>query len=240
MHDHLCIAPNTPDLHASMAAALEENPANAPAASSGTRRKRAIGELSKFWKPGRTLRIAFVDEPDEAHRQAIIKAIKRWQPWVNLTFEFVSGNRGEIKILTDYNDNYSLIGTDALTVGPTDATMVLGVKPSEADFETTVLHEFGHALGAHHEHQHPDADIPWDLDKVYAHFEKHGVSRETVDHNLLNKLDRTLMLATRYDRKSIMHYRVRQELTLGDWSLPQNVKISRKDKAFMRAAYPAA
>ncbi|EIK97829.1 hypothetical protein PMM47T1_04934 [Pseudomonas sp. M47T1] len=240
MPTHFCVAPNTPGLPASLAAALAENPANGHTAEPGGRRKRAIGEFRKFWKPGRTLQIAFVDDPDDAHRQAIVDAIVLWQPWVNLTFEFVASKRGDIKILTGYNDNYSLIGTDALTVGPSDATMVLGIKPHEPRFQSTVLHEFGHGLGAQHEHQHPDADIPWDLPKVYAHFEALGVAREEVDHNLLNKLDRSLLLATRYDRRSIMHYPVKQELTLGDWTLAQNTRISRKDKAFMRRAYPTA
>ncbi|MGY4490261.1 M12 family metallopeptidase [Pseudomonas sp. TE3610] len=238
MHSHFCKAIHCPDPHLSSTKAIEENPDNAPLGSG--RRKRSVGEVKKLWKPGRTLRIAFVNEPSQAYRDAVKAAASLWLPWVNLTFDFVPGKRGEIKIFTDYDQTYSLIGTDALTVGPSDATMVLGLKLDDPHFEAKVVHEFGHALGMHHEHQHPDADIPWDVPKVYAHFAKEGVSAAEVDQQILNKVDRSLMLASRYDRNSIMHYPVRQELTLGDWSIPQNLKISSKDKAFMRKAYPPA
>ncbi len=238
MDSLFCKAIACPDPSLSSAKAIEENGDNAP---SGTgRRKRSIGEISKFWKPGRTLRIAFVNEPGQAYRDAVKAAASLWLPWINLTFDFVAGKQGEIKIFTEYDQTYSLMGTDALTVGPSDATMVLGLKIDDPHFEAKVVHEFGHALGMHHEHQHPDADIPWDLPKLYAHFAKAGESAEEVDRQILYKVDRSLMLASRYDRKSIMHYPVRQELTIGDWSIPQNLKISRKDKAFMRKAYPPA
>ncbi len=240
IHSTSCPLIPHPDPGASLQAAIMENPANASSPVAGGFGKRAIGESKKFWKPGRTLRIAFVNTPVQAYRNAVKDAASLWLPWVNLTFEFVAGKKGEIKIFTEYDQTYSLMGTDALTVGPSDATMVLGLKIDDPHFEAKVVHEFGHALGMHHEHQHPDADIPWDLPKLYAHFAKAGESAEEVDRQILYKVDRSLMLATRYDRKSIMHYPVRQELTIGDWSIPQNLKISRKDKAFMRKAYPPA
>jgi len=41
---------------------------------------------------------------------------------------------------------------------------------SDSEFSRTVIHEFGHALGMIHEHQHPLAAIPWDKDKVYTYY----------------------------------------------------------------------
>ena len=43
---------------------------------------------------------------------------------------------------------------------------IVGGKKEE-DIRSVVLHEFGHALGAIHEHLSPMADIPWDRDAVY-------------------------------------------------------------------------
>jgi hypothetical protein len=38
---------------------------------------------------------------------------------------------------------------------------------SEDDLRSVILHEFGHALGAVHEHESPYARIQWDREKVY-------------------------------------------------------------------------
>lgn len=40
----------------------------------------------------------------------------------------------------------------------------------DQEYSRVVLHEFGHALGAIHEHQHPEAAIPWDKPKVYEYY----------------------------------------------------------------------
>lgn len=222
--------------------------AKSPAASGTTanRQKRSIGFTSAFWPNGSTLRIAFVDEGlSRTHKQRIIDAINQWQPFVNLRFEFIDGRegqaeygKGDIRITTDSSLNYSLIGTAAKGNDPWTPTMVLGIKPSDPKFASTVTHEFGHALGAEHEHQHPEANIPWDLPKVYAFYEGKGHTAETVDESVLTKLPTTAALMLPYDRQSIMHYPVDNALTIGDWEVGINLTLSEKDKAFMRKAYP--
>lgn len=242
MTEFNCRARHWPDVQAAYDTAIRENPANAGSKTPGRIQKRAVGKFNKFWKPGSTLKISFWDAwgpiPEDL-RQAIFEAGCKWLPYVNLKFERVADRReGDIKIaVVDTNDNFSMFGTDARMAA--DASMVLGIKPTDPKFEYAVIHEFGHALGAEHEHQHPDANIPWDLEKVYAYYGKKNASRADVDEQVLNKLDRNGVLTTPYDRKSIMHYPVPQELTQGDWTVGTNSKISRKDRRFMRLAYPA-
>jgi hypothetical protein len=224
------------------------NPAIAsPDASTRTNRnKRSIGYTSAFWPNGSTLRIAFVDdELAEAHKLGIVNAINEWQPYVNLKFEFIDGRegqpgygKGDIRITTQSRANYSLIGTAAKRNDPWTPTMVLGIKPSDPKFASTVMHEFGHALGAEHEHQHPEAEIPWDVPKVYAYYAAKGHDEETVNESVLTRLSAESALMLPYDRQSIMHYPVSNELTLGDWEIGDNLALSEKDKAFMRRAYP--
>jgi hypothetical protein len=212
----------------------------------GQRTKRSVGYPSVFWPVGTTLRIAFVDdELERDHQQGIIDAINEWQPYVNLRFEFIDGRegqpeygKGDIRITTESSFNYSLIGTAAKANDPWTPTMVLGIKPSDPKFAGRVMHEFGHALGAEHEHQHPHADIPWDLPKVYAHYAAMGHSKETVDESVLRRLPEASALLLPYDRDSIMHYPIDNSLTLGDWEVGNNLVLSEKDKAFMRKAYP--
>ncbi|MGV8917543.1 MAG: M12 family metallopeptidase [Pseudomonas sp.] len=243
---HLCSVIRLKDQATSYQLALEERPDNAGGSNAGNRKKRAVGHFSKFWSNGRTLKIGFVsDDLPDNHKQAIISAINKWQPFVNLTFEFIDGRdgtpgygQGDIRIHTDSTHNYTLIGTDAKGNDSWTPTMVLGIKPSNPRFESTIMHEFGHALGAEHEHQHPEANIPWDVPKVYAHYAKSGTSAEDVDEQVLNKLHISQTTYTPYDRQSIMHYPVPNDQTIGDWEIGINSRISAKDQAFMRLAYP--
>jgi hypothetical protein len=134
-----------------------------------------------------------------------------------------------------------MLGTDALLIHPDWQTMDLGVKPEDADFDVIVIHEFGHALGAMHEHQHPEANIPWDKPKVYEFYqnrEMNPLTKEEVDRNLFEPFNTIEAIYTPYDRKSIMHHPVANTLTLGDWEIPINRKISRKDKQLMKLLYP--
>ncbi|QVM90281.1 peptidase M12 [Pseudomonas entomophila] len=206
----------------------------------GNRRKRSVGYSDKLWAPGQTLRISFVNEPAETLKSAIMAAANKWLPFINLKFQLVEDDlfAAEIKIHTggDPKQNYAMFGTDALRAA--DASMVLGITPDMDNFEYTVIHEFGHALGMEHEHQHPDADIPWDVPKVYAHYAAKGYDQETVDEAVLSKITVGNLTKQPYDRHSIMHYPVDQALTVGDWEVGINSQISEKDKAFMRAAYP--
>ncbi len=204
------------------------------------RQKRSLGYADKFWPAASTLRITFVNQPRACLKQAIFNAACQWLPFVNLRFELVDDDTfdAQIKIHTggSVTSNYSMFGTDARRSA--GASMVLGVTPDMDSFERTVLHEFGHALGMEHEHQHPEAEIPWDIPKVYAYYAAKGHDRATVDEAVLGKVNSPSMAKLPYDRTSIMHYPIDQALTLGDWEVGINSQISEKDKAFMRMAYP--
>ncbi|RON61091.1 peptidase M12 [Pseudomonas fluorescens] len=235
-----CTLLQWPDEDAAYNAAINENPANA-GLSSGGRQKRSLINYSKLWANGRTLKIAFIDAPEANRKQRIIEAASRWLPYINLQFDFVDGLQGDIRIATKNNDNSSMLGTDALLIHPDWPTMNLGVDPDHEDFDAIVTHEFGHALGAMHEHQHPHANIPWDKPKVYEYYqnrEMNPLTREQVDMNLFRPFDTLAAIYTDYDRRSIMHHPVANALTLGDWENPINRNISKKDKKMMRLLYP--
>ncbi|TPG85352.1 M12 family metallopeptidase [Pseudomonas mandelii] len=237
-----CTLIQWPDDQQSYEAAIKENPENAGTGTGGgTRRKRSLINYSKLWANGRTLKIAFIDDPDDEHKQKTIKAARQWLPHINLSFDFVEGLEGDIRIATKNNDNSSMLGTDALLIHPDWPTMNLGVKPEHEDFEVIVTHEFGHALGAMHEHQHPKANIPWDKPKVhefYQNREMNPLTKEQVDRNLFEPFNTIEAIYTPYDRKSIMHHPVANTLTVGDWEIPINRKISKKDKRLMKLLYP--
>ncbi|WP_322616041.1 peptidase M12 [Pseudomonas sp. BIC9C] len=239
-----------PDPLASYNTAINERASNA-ISSTGGRKKRSVGEHTKYWSLGKTLKI-LVYRYNEHSFEAVKNGANKWKPYINLNFDFVEIDEDEIynseEFLGDirvectpqYNGTGgSKLGTDSITGSPHTPSMLLGTEFSSTYFEFTVIHEFGHALGLNHEHQHPDAGIPWDREKAYAHFAATaGFSRAVVDANVF-PLERVPgRTYTPYDRQSVMHYKVLNELTVGDWHQPQNSQISEGDIAAMRKIYP--
>ena len=238
----LCHVKTQIDINTSYEVAITENPANL-VTSASSRKKRAAIRHTYFWAPGRTLRIAFLND-DQAFKDAVKAAANNWLPHINLSFEFVEGSEGDIRIAIEPGVYQSYIGTNNLLVqdGP---TMLLSPDLRiPRYFAANVMHEFGHVLGAEHEHLHPEANIPWNKPAVYA---AHGVAedadeddyaRRIVDERYFNLLDPDEVNYSTYDPLSIMHYPVRQEWTHGDFKIDLNLVISEKDKAFMAKAYP--
>lgn len=110
----------------------------------------------------------------------------------------------------------------------------------DLEFSRTILHEFGHALGAIHEHQHPVAGIPWNRPVVYEYYKRtQGWSKADVDSQLFAKYNRTSLNMSAYDRKSIMHYPIDPALLLdAKAAVGWNLALSADDKAFMKKMYP--
>src|SRR5438445_521773 len=59
----------------------------------------------------------------------------------------------------------------------------------EVEYRRTVLHEFGHALGAIHEHQSPGGEIKWNKDVVYAWCASNNPpwNPKDCDENIINR-----------------------------------------------------
>lgn len=237
-----CICKNPTDINASYNAAISENPKNRPPPSAG-RQKRSIGSFSKFWAPGRTLRIAFLNG-GQTFKDAVKVAASNWLPHINLHFEFVDGETGDIRIKTEQGNFWSKIGTDALLVEEGPTMVIADWSSSPRIFAHYVMHEFGHALGAEHEHLHPMNDIPWNKPAVYAAHsvpedaDEDHIQRKFVDERYFNLFDASQVNYSPYDRKSIMHYEIYQAWTHGDFQVYLNLQLSEKDKAGMAIAYP--
>jgi len=230
------------DINASYEVAIAENPANRGASTPG-RRKRAAVKHTHFWAPGRTLRIAFLSG-DQVFKDATKAAANNWLPHINLKFDFVDGEEGDIRIIVAPGTYWSTVGTDALLheEGPT-----MGLSPDmrmPAFFAANVMHEFGHVLGAQHEHQHPEMTIPWNRRKLYEafgadeHADEDHYMRTMLDERYLKRLDANEVRHSAYDPKSIMHYAIREEWTDDGFKIDLNLVLSEKDKAFMAEAYP--
>lgn len=199
---------------------------------------------TKLWKPGRTLRVSFLDRTSEVIRQKVEQFAHEWEQFANIRLQFGNDPNAEIRITGTLGiGSWSFLGTDALMTPPGQPTMNYGwftdTTPDD-EFSRTVLHEFGHALGAIHEHQHPEGGIPWDRPAALRFYmETQGWTREEVEQQLFAKYDQDLLNMSSFDPESIMHYPVPAELLIdASRAVGFNRVLSEQDKVFVRRMYP--
>ncbi len=217
--------------------AVAENPQNRPGAL------EIAGIPTKFWRPGRVLRCRFMDG-DPAVQARVATAAKVWSESANITFDFGDHADAEIRISFEHRGSWSTVGTDALLRSASQPTMNYGwLTPNSTDdsLNRVVLHEFGHALGMIHEHQHPDAGFEWDRDAVIEYYS--GPPNEwdidKIEFNVLDRANRDTTQFSAFDTKSIMLYPIPNEHTVGDFEVDwRNTELSEIDKAFIANAYP--
>lgn len=245
------VMPTPPDrVIAAAIKAIEENPDNAPMQANpggpGVQPHEPFAMAAvtaKQWMPGRTLKVSFVDG-NPAVQNKVESFAKEWEDHANLKLDFGDHADPEIRVSFQQQGSWSYLGTDALVIPDDRATMNYGwLTPASPDdeYSRVVLHEFGHAMACIHEHNHPEAGIPWDREAVYRYYTlTQGWSREDVDNQVLARYDRSVTNFSAYDPTSIMHYAVPNELTVGDFEVGWNRVLSQIDKDFAAVLYPGA
>ena len=196
--------------------------------------------VATLWPIGTRIKVRFLDG-DAGVRRKVEERANTWSDFANVAFEFGNDPNAEIRISFQEEGSWSYLGTVAKQIPKAEPTMNYGWLTPESDddeYSRVVLHEFGHALGAFHEHQNPDVNIPWDKEAVYAYYARQGWSRLQVDRNLFEAYSPDGVRNSRFDRASIMLYAVDNALTIGDWEVGWNRSLSEQDKAFMKAQYP--
>lgn len=174
------------DLGASI---VVENLAQVYKASPKPENGRAIFAQNAKWPVGHTIKVAF-NGGDPELRKVVADTVPEWSKYGNIKFDFIDPATGKYREWstsdTKYNadirigfgkDGYwSVIGQQSISVvRPNEKSMNLdptGWKEIGTYFTGTILHEFGHALGFLHEHQHPFAggmtEIRWQDDFGYV------------------------------------------------------------------------
>ncbi len=191
---------------------------------------RLGGEESKLWPNGSTLKIGFNFEgidiskaricnsktiscDETALANKIVEFASEWSKYGNIYFTKSSWNEADIRITLVGNGSYSYIGTDAKG-RPNQTTMNLSPVfwHSLEDMKAVVVHEFGHGIGVHHEHNSPAVSYNWQEDYIISSvMSSHGWSEEAVRSNIIDSVlaggkAKTAFIYTDFDSRSIMIY----------------------------------
>ena len=217
------------------------------------------------WPQGTTLRVCFYAGSPQL-QQHILNVAQEWLTNTNLKIESAdlqgrfcaSKDTSHIRIGFSEPGEWSFIGTDSISTYLIDNDLASmnfqgfdKTNPAEADFRSSVLHEWGHAIGLEHEQQSPgDAcSTFYDLNKIYTYVETNwGWTEDTAKQNFeLLAPDPKVYSWTTFDPNTPMMYPI-----LVQWlkdttpaadktrctAKGYNSELTATDKKFVSKLYP--
>lgn len=213
----------------------------APNQASNKPALKSIVAGTKLWDLGKRIKVRFLNG-SPTMQDTVKYFANQWAQYGNFEFKFIEQGNADIRISFDANGlvSYSYIGTNARYAPQFRPTMVLTLNDSSSieDMSRIILHEFGHALGLLHEHQHPENTIQWDSQYVYNYFAQVGWSVALIDYYVLSNFNSSITPYCDYDPASVMHYPIPQSFTLDSFAIGNNTTLSKEDTLFLQQLYP--
>lgn len=207
-------------------------------------------ERAKLWNPDRSVTWSYVTDGPAWLTKIIDEAFEEWQSHIKLKLIKRPSGSTEIKVGFAEKGFFSLVGTDSAVNGLRaryrGASLNIQPNAPSQDYRVVALHEIGHALGAIHEHQSPNANIPWDFASLRREYGRGSVndwSDEEIRYQIVNRYSAAVSNASEFDLQSIMLYPIKAEHLLQSdpnrmsFVKGWNTKLSNLDIAFMQKHY---
>lgn len=197
------------------------------------------------WPNASKLHVHFLDGSPAA-RAAVAQIAAEWSEFANIDFVFhlEDAAPAQVDIAITFDDpacNSSMGPGSRQAVqwgGPSMRLCHIDGMLGSDFFRRAVLHEFGHALGMHHEHQSPKAAFSWDKPAVYAYYAQIGWDQAFVDQWVFSKVAEDSVRATAWDPDSVMHYEFPAAFTTDRVAIHGGSVLSSEDKRFIAEIYP--
>jgi hypothetical protein len=224
---------------------------------------RGVYSRLGLWPPSdRVIRVCFMDGSQELRREIANYANEWTKAQTSLKLDFGDGGEmrecdpddgkiSHIRIGYDEEGYWSLVGQDSIQLASQFVSSMNlqdfdTEPPDPEEFRRVVLHEFGHALGFHHEHQNPvsscEDEFDWEHIYTYLAGPPNNWPKEQVDFNM-RRLDQSGLVADQFDRDSIMLYTFPPDyFKSGEQSpcfAPYTTALSPGDRHMIEQMYPA-
>lgn len=207
-----------------------------------------IASTQKVWRVNQTLVVSFLDG-DARIKSEVERFSKEWTQYANINFVFYPSlkdvpRKTKVDILISFNKsgNNSYVGTDSLSFSRSDSASMSLSELSKDHInmrKSTILHEFGHALGLHHEHQSINRPFKMNANQAMQYCkDTYGMTDEGCRSNIFAIISKDNIYFSAYDPASIMHYALHDGLFESKVSFRENASLSLLDKIEIAKLYP--
>ena len=212
-------------------------------------RTRGLADPSTLWTAGQDVHIGFLGGSNKL-RDRVFATAQRWTiggvGGANLIFKRADDDAtADIRVAFDAGGgSWSHVGTGARSIAAGNPTMNLGWATEDLDetpFSSVVLHEFGHAIGLLHEHNHPNLVLRWKKDVVYSELcaAPNNWTKGEVDFNVFEQYPpHRVTMSAEPDLVSIMIYTIPERWLDQQSAIMPSDTLSREDIQFIQDLYP--